>query len=354
MERWSADRAAAWYRDRDWICGFNYVPSVAVNSTEMWQQEAFDPETIDRELGWTASFGMNACRVFIQYVVWDDDPAGMSKRLGEFLSIAGRHGIATMPVLFDDCAFAGKQPYLGRQDEPVPGVHNSGWTPSPGHDRIADRSAWDRLEAYVAELVGAFADDERILLWDLYNEPGNERMGDTSLPLVQASFQWARSASPSQPLSVGVWTDALPNLNRASLELSDVVTFHNYGDLNAVEAHIGVLREHGRPIINTEWLRRTGGSHVATHLPVFRREKVGCFCWGLVNGRIQTHFPWGSPQGAPEPDVWFHDLLRANGEPYDPAEIETFRAVASPCGRRAGSARQPVDDEAQEEERDDR
>jgi len=202
---WSAEPAFGWYRARPWVCGFNYVPSSALNSTEMWQRSTFDLATIVRELGWAAEIGLNSCRVFVQYLVWQDDPEGMLDRLDRFLDVADHYGISTVPILFDDCAFAGKQPYLGPQDAPDPGVHNSGWTPSPGHERVIDRQAWPDLERYVAALVQRFGDDERVLAWDLYNEPGNGGMGDKGMPLLREVFTWARRYSPGQPLTAAVW-----------------------------------------------------------------------------------------------------------------------------------------------------
>ena len=124
-----------------WLCGFNYLPSTAVNSTEMWQRETFDLETIRRELGWAQQIGLNGCRVFLQALVWAADPDGLGDRLDRFLNTAHGSGISTLLILFDDCAFAGKEPYLGPQDEPLPGIHNSGWTPSPGPTWADDSNA---------------------------------------------------------------------------------------------------------------------------------------------------------------------------------------------------------------------
>jgi len=321
----SIDDTWEWYKSKQWICGFNYVTSSAVNSTEMWQRETFDPQTIERELGWAENIGFNSCRVFMQYLVWENDKDGMIKRLEKFLDIAGNRNISVMPIFFDDCAFSGKQPYLGKQDDPIPGVHNSGWTPSPGFDRVVDRSCWNQLEQYVTSIVSYFANDKRIILWDIYNEPGNSDMGDKSLPLTQEAFKWAKNSQPEQPISVGIWHDGLKNINEVIIELSDIVTFHNYGDLTAVKSHIADLKSLGRPLICTEWMRRTGGSFFKTHLPIFKAENVGCYCWGLVNGKIQTHFPWGSQPGAIEPKIWFHDVLKPNGEPYDAEEVKTIK-----------------------------
>jgi len=177
-----------WYNNVGAICGCNYLPRTAVNMTEMWQADTFDPKTIDQELGWAEDAGYNSLRVFLQYLVWQDDAEGLKKRIDEFLTIAGKHGIRTMFILFCDCAFAGKEPYLGKQDDPVPGVHNSGWVPSPGLKRVTDRSVWPDLEKYVKDLVSTFGNDERVLIWDLYNEPGNSALGEKSLPLAEAAF----------------------------------------------------------------------------------------------------------------------------------------------------------------------
>jgi hypothetical protein len=244
-----------------------------------------------------------------------------------------------MPILLDDCAFAGREPYLGPQAEPVPGVHNSGWTPSPGPTRADDPAAWPRLEGYVTALVSRFGRDRRVLAWDLYNEPGNEGRGPRSLPLLRAAFGWARQVNPDQPLTSGVWTwgEEMRGINDFLRAESDVVSFHEYGDLARLGDVLAVLKTTERPILCTEWMSRTGGSAFGTHLPALRRENVGCFFWGLVNGRTQTHFPWGSPAGAPPPPIWFHDLLDGAGRPFREDEVALIRQVI-----RGASAAQPA------------
>ena len=121
-----------WYEQVGPIVGCNFLPSTAINSTEMWQADSFDPDTIDRELGWARQAGYNSIRVFLQYIVWKDDPEGLKQRIDQFLAIAAGHGISVMLVPFCDCRFSGKEPYLGKQDDPVPGKPNGGWVPSPG------------------------------------------------------------------------------------------------------------------------------------------------------------------------------------------------------------------------------
>ena len=226
--RWSKEKAWNWYNKVSPIVGCNYLPRTAVNMTEMWQRESFDPTVIDQELGWGRKVGFNSVRVFLPYVVWKDDPKGLKKRIDRFLEIANRHQIRTMLILFCDCAFAGKEPYLGRQAAPVPGVHNSGWVPSPGLTLVTDRNVWPDLEKYVKDIVGTFRQDDRVLIWDLYNEPGNSNMELKSLPLVEATFAWARQVAPQQPLTVGAWSNRTDGMPERLVELSDVVSFHAY------------------------------------------------------------------------------------------------------------------------------
>ena len=321
--RWPASKAMEWYDKQPWLVGCNFLPSSAVNTIEMWQKETFDPETIDRELGMAQELGYNSIRVVLNYVVWKDDPEGLKKRFDQFLEIAARHGISTMPILFDDCAFAGKEPKIGKQDEPVPGVHNSGWVASPGKAMVVAPNTWPDLEKYVKDMVGAFGQDSRIVLWDLYNEPGNDGLGNQSLPLVEAATRWAREMHPSQPLTIGVWGGP-PEISTRQLELSDVISFHLYSSKDATSNMVADLKKHGRPVICTEWMGRNLDSLFSSVLPLFKAERVGSYNWGLVNGRTQTQFPWGSPVNAPEPALWFHDIFRKDGTPYDAREIRVI------------------------------
>lgn len=322
---WGKDEAWHWYWDISPIRGCNYLPRTAVNMTEMWQADTFDPKTIDEELGWAAKAGYNSVRIFLQYLVWKDNPDGIKKRLDKFLTIADKHGIRSMVILFCDCSFSGKEPYLGKQDEPVPGVHNSGWVPSPGLKRVTDKAVWPDLEKYVKDIVGSFGKEKRILIWDLYNEPGNSRMGEKSLPLAEAAFAWARAVNPSQPLTIGAWANFNSNMSKRLMELSDIVSFHGYDGVEGVRNKLEICEGYGRPVICTECLRRGVGNTFAAILPVFAEHDVGWYNWGLVAGRTQTYMPWGSKKGDPMPKVWQHDMLHPDGRPYDTKEIELIR-----------------------------
>lgn len=333
-QRWSIEQSNEWYVGQPWLVGCNFIPSNAINQLEMWQAETFDPAAIARELGWAANIGFNTVRTYLHDLAWEVDPRGFKERLHHYLDIASAYGIRPILVIFDDCW--NPHPKIGSQPAPRPGVHNSGWVQSPGLSVVNQGiSAWDRLGRYVKDVISTFADDERILLWDLYNEPGNNGNGEKSLPLVESVFGWARAVHPSQPLSVGLWFNN-KRLNDFQLAASDIITFHNYSPADHLQKQITELNRHGRPLICTEWMARTRGSLVATNLPIFAREKVGCLNWGLVTGRTNTIYSWKMPwdilnpvkwfeDKSAEPKTWFHDLFRTDGTPYDQMEIELFK-----------------------------
>ena len=325
--QWTSAQATEWYQAQPWLVGCNFTPSSAINQLEMFQAETFDPDIIDRELELAAAIGMNTVRTYLHDLLWEEAGA-FCTRLDRFLQIASRHGIRPMLVLLDDCWHAGAR--RGTQPRPQPGIHNSGWLQSPGLEIVnAGPEAWERIEAYVTGVMARFAADGRILLWDLYNEPGNNGNDERSLPLLEAAFQWARQADVSQPITCGVWSDVAA-IRQCQLANSDVVTFHDYEPPDHLHGQIAELGETGRPLICTEWMARTRGCLVETNLPVFKEEGVGCLNWGLVDGKTQTKYAWDDPRPGAEPDPWFHELFRADLTPYRAEEVALFRTLTSP------------------------
>ncbi|SDK22681.1 Cellulase (glycosyl hydrolase family 5) [Catalinimonas alkaloidigena] len=328
-ERWTAERANQWYQEKGWQVGCDFIPSTAINQLEMWQAETFDPETIDRELGYAESIGFNSVRVYLHHLAWEIDKAGFKDRMTQYLDLADQHGISTMFCILDDVwsptYAAGKQP------DPKPGTHNSGWIQDPGqliHDDSAATTAL--LETYVKDILTTFKDDDRVLLWDLYNEPGNSGWANRSMPLLEKMFQWGREVNPSQPLSAGVWNLDLKDLNEYQKAHSDVITYHNYGDKADHEKWIADLKPLGRPMLCTEYMARTRNSTFADILPMLKEENISAYNWGLVNGKTNTIYAWNTPiADGSEPDVWFHDIFRKDGTPYSQEEAALIKQVTS-------------------------
>lgn len=343
-ERWTIEKANAWYRERPGLVGANFTPSTAINQLEMWQAETFDPETIDRELGFAASLGFNSMRVFLHHLLWEQDREGFLERVDRFLTIADRHGIGVMVVLLD--GVWDPNPRLGDQHEPRPHVHNSGWVQSPGAEILGDPGRYDELRAYVYGIVHHYRDDDRIHAWDVFNEPDNRNEGsypdaelkdkpEKAAMLLKSVFLWAREAEPSQPLTAGVWMGPWPAeqplapIETLMLEESDFVSFHSYGELEEVRERVDQLRRYGRPVLCTEYMARPRGSRFEPLLRYFMDEKVAAYNWGLVSGKTQTIYPWDSwsKRYTAEPAEWFHDIFRTDGTPYDPNEVRYIRSI---------------------------
>ena len=322
---WSKEKANEWYRRQGWLVGADFLPSTAINQLELWQQESFDAKTINKELGWAAAIGMNVMRVYLHDLAWKADAAGFRKRMNRFLSIASTHKIKILFCIFDDCWNPNAK--IGKQPQPRPGVHNSGWVRSPDMITHNDPTQWDYLEQYVKDIMTSFKNDNRILMWDLYNEPANSGYGISSLPLLKKVFEWAWTVRPSQPLTVGLWFMEFPEINRYQLENSDVISFHNYSDTTSMKQAIDSLQKKGRPVICTEYMARTNNSRFETHLPILKRYNVAAINWGLVSGKSNTIFPWGSKEGSSEPHPWFHDIFRKNGTAYDAKEVELIKTL---------------------------
>ena len=324
-DQWTRERANDWHKSQPWLIGANFIPSTAMNQLECWQADTFDIDSIERELGFAQKIGMNIMRVFLHHLLWDHDSQGLIERIQTYLTIADRHNIKTMFVLFDDCwnpeATAGKQP------EVKPGVHNSGWLQCPGKLIHGDPAKWGILESYTKGIISAFRTDERILLWDVYNEPGNSAYGRSSLPLLEKVMQWSRAAMPEQPISVGLWHDDVV-MNDFFLYHSDVITFHSYNDQAIFHKEIETLLSYGRPIICTEYMARKSNSLFTTHLPMLKEKNVGAINWGLVSGKTNTIYPYLSTGGTSEPDLWFHDIFRKDGTAFDPKEAQLIRRLA--------------------------
>lgn len=342
-EKWTPEQANAWYAKQPWLVGGNYTPRTAINQLEMWQAETWDPKTIDQELGWARELGFTSMRVFLHDLVWKNDRRGLLRRMEQFLDIAEKHDIGVMFVLFD--SVWDPYPKAGKQREPYPHRHNSGWVQSPGQDILKDAAKRDELKAYVQDVIGRFRNDKRVHAWDLFNEPDNlvpqyrnvllPGKVEYALDLLKKTFVWAREVNPSQPLTSGVWMgnwgdeSKLSPTERCQLEESDIISFHTYDPIEGAQKCVQNLKRYNRPILCTEFMARPRGSRFDPVLGYFKEQNVGAYCWGFVDGKTQTIYPWDSweKKYTSEPNPWFHDILRGTGVPYDVKETDYIKSL---------------------------
>ena len=359
--RWTEERAWQWHNENGWMVGTNFNPSTSINQLEFWQEDTYDPETIERELEWSAELGMNMHRVYLHNLLWDQDSIGFLERVDNYLNISESKDIKTLFVLLDDVWHP--VPKLGKQPEPIPFVHNSGWVQAPGSEILGDSSRHDELRNYVKGVISHFADDKRVVGWDLYNEPDNVASSDPenlvnninfrglnrgpevkekhiySLSLLKKIFMWAREVNPSQPLTVGLWKDSetwndidkLSAIDRFAISNSDVISFHAYGDLEETRKKIEDLEQFNRPLLCTEYLARGEQNTFQIMLPLFKEKEIAAVNWGFVAGKTNTAFPWSSWQVEFDslPKIWHHDIYLPDKTPYDEKEIAFLKNILS-------------------------
>ena len=352
-QRWSEERAWEWQQENGWMVGTNFNPSTSINQLEFWQEDTYDPETIERELEWSAELGMNLHRVYLHNLLWDQDSLGFLKRVENYLEIADSKDIKTLFVLLDDCWHP--VPKLGKQPDPLPFIHNSGWVQAPGSAILGDSLRHQETKNYIKGVISHFAEDKRVVGWDLYNEPGNGTPFDPRYPdrgpevkdkdiytlsLLKKSFKWAREVNPSQPITTSVWKgsgvdkdwsklDSLSDLSRFTLSNSDVISFHTYGNIEEMRLRIDQLEKFNRPILCTEYLARGQGSTFQAMLPLLKEKQISAINWGFVAGKTNTVFPWSSwdEEFDSLPKIWHHDIYLSDKTPYDQKEIDFLKEI---------------------------
>jgi hypothetical protein len=347
-KRWTEEKAWQWQDEFGWRAGTNFNPSTAINQLEFWQEDSFDLETIERELAWSSELGMTLHRVYLHNLLWDQDSIGFLQRLDAYLQKADQFNIKTMFVLLDDVWHP--VPKLGIQPDPIPHVHNSGWVQAPGAEILGDSLRHDELKNYIKGVVNHFANDKRVIAWDLYNEPDNvatqpgrvdlevKNKYSFSYALLKKTVKWAREVNPSQPLTMGLWKgevshwgilDSLRPLERFMIENSDIISFHAYeGDPEIVSKKIELLKGYNRPLVCTEYMARTNGSTFEKILPILKENQVGAINWGFVAGKSNTIYPWSSWNESFDsvPKTWFHDVYLPDKTPFSDKEIEFIKA----------------------------
>lgn len=334
MKRWTEAAINKWWELQKWPIGADFVTTSAVNDIEMWMDATFNPGLVRKELEIVKSTGLNSVRIFLSYIVWREEPEQFERNFEFFLQTAHEVGLTVMPILFDDCAFDfGSEPKYGPQSDPIPGIHNSRWVPSPGFVIQDDPNQLEVCKAYVDAVVGKHSKDPRIIIWDLYNEAGNTGRCEKCLPLLQHAFEWARENDPIQPLTAGSYdfSDGYRAVNEYCFEQSDIISVHTYSDIEGTKAVVELAKKYGRPILVTEWMHRPNGSTIEAILPYFHQEKIGCWQWGVILGKTQTNLNWNTMNGGtpePNPILWQHDILYPDTTPYRAEEIALIKKLA--------------------------
>lgn len=303
--------------DYSQIRGFNYQPSYGRNGLELWRK--FNAEAISRELGRGKEYFpcMNAIRLWLS---WDAFIYADEAERGEYcdnfataLDIAADYELRVMPVLFnrwhnEHLDYGGI--YV---DHFLPDAWGGAWA---GH---GFEGFLKRCRSFVDAVVGPHAADERILAWDLCNEPfsyGN--LDDDNIrPLIKSEYAWleeqhnhCKELGTTSPITVGThWGTPLEWVE----PISDILSIHPYwipgADKKEYENHLNADLEFagqvGKPLMSTEtcWgslndeervdiIRYTLGEHA--------RRDIGWLAYLLHHSLIaDAHRPCFGPVGPP-------------------------------------------------------
>lgn len=242
--KWSKKRIWEWYNQRPWIRGCNFISSDCANRVDQWQEYKFEErfETTERELALAAETGFNSIRIIPEFFVWEQEHDGFMECFERYIEAAHKNGISCMIVLGNDCMppkeEAIERRHLGEQkvDWGYHGgrkVSQHGTLKEPGFSALDEPESAEKYYEFVREIVTKYKDDERIIIWDVFNEPGQAKRKSMSLPHLKKFFEIIRDIDPIQPLTVGIWTALddirdLPETEKYGLENSDIVSFHSY------------------------------------------------------------------------------------------------------------------------------
>lgn len=356
--QWSKERAWEWHNSRPWVRGFNYLPANCTTLVDMWQGYSFEESfaRMQKEIPIAKELGFNSVRMPMCFEAWNEEHDAYMERLERVLALLDENGFTMNARFGNDCCVPkdeykpirlGKQPdtdwgyHGGRAVSPHRGERAAGYLP------IDDNPELEQCyHEWIRDIITVHKNDERILFWGIWNEAGNSKRFNLSEKFIRRFFEIAREIEPVQPLTADAWLmtfnkDPVHQLSNCReiellmLEMSDIISFHHYGNyLNMVSTIKELKERYHRPLYNTEWLHRIFDNKFDEMFPLFYLEGVGCYHYGFIESPAQYYEPWESLRGSNLPiDRWQHDILRANLRPYSHPEIELIRNVCAIADR---------------------
>ena len=254
-ERWTAEQANDWYDAQPWLVGCNFLPQHGDQSA----RDVAGRHVRSRRRSTASWVGRSRsastrCACSCTTCPGRRTATGSLQRVDEFLEIAAKHKIRPLIVFFD--GVWDPDPQSGLQRRPRTGVHNSGWVQSPGRVVLADPAKQDALKPYVSRCaadatarttafsLGTCSTNRTTPTGEQLRPAGVEEQGRSRGPAgAQSRSSGPARSNPTQPLTVGVWRlehwdqpQQLNQVHRAALELSDVISFHDYGNADSDEA----------------------------------------------------------------------------------------------------------------------
>ena len=248
-----------------------------------------DEATVRTQLGYAKRIGINSTRIWLGG--YDRDPQGFIKSLKNYVKIANEMGISVMPILWN----------------------GNGLDPA-----ILEESYWEEYgDGYVRATVNALKGMDGLLCWDIMNEPTcndyynkspeaeKEARADKIFRFVRHYCQLVKEIAPKNDITVGVTYPKA--IERASADLVDVISFHDYLQTRAeitasYELAKSIADKYGKQMINSETgcIGRSNPYDLA--LQIAGEDNVGWYLFELMIGGY-----WGDIHGIFYPDGTVRD-----------------------------------------------
>jgi len=218
------------------IRGFNYFASYASTLEEMWGN--YKQEVWSYEMAIARRAGANTIRFWLSPKVYGRNPKQFLRNLEQALSAARDNNLLCIPVLFN----------AWRTSRPEWAV---------GHITAEDMCAEKRkgFERYVRAVVSRFKDDQRVLMWEICNEPDlYADLQPFAVEFCEHWYEFIKRIGARQPVTIGLASVA--NLERF-VHCQDILNFHFYDTEEvAIRRVIQIAKDvswrYGKPVFCSE------------------------------------------------------------------------------------------------------
>ena len=224
------------YTNYGWLRGFSIVPSWAARIEEAWW--SYDGARMREEVALARRVHANCLRLWIEFSAWMAQPERVTAHFLDAVAAIDEAGMKVMPCLFNRW-------------------HDFSWDYGGTYTEHLYRN-WQPMVEYVGALVKPLANDPRVLMWDLCNEPQAQDLGND---VNQREFAWlqtmataVRQQGAQQPITIGTMSGG--NIDTFA-PLCDVLCGHPYAhDQAALAGLISAYRDqqqrHAKPFLVNE------------------------------------------------------------------------------------------------------
>ncbi len=255
------------YPEYGWLRGFGVVPSWGARIEDAWW--FYDGARMREEVALARQVHANCLRLWIEFSAWMRAPDEITARFMDAVAAIAENGMKVMPCLFNR------------------------W-----HDRLfdyggsyvlIDAKSWKPQLEYVAALVAPLAQDDRILLWDLCNEPQGREPKGPEFAWLSDIAATVRACGARQPITIGTMTGA--NIT-AHASLVDVLCGHPYAhDRHALAAQIAeckqIQQETGKSFLVNETIPGALDDSVRAEVARFYSEMLSAAGFGWMGWVIR-------------------------------------------------------------------